>query len=363
MKPNDYCSFDRTVSSFFRLLCFAVIPNRVNQGGYIAALGRTRASSLAAVDYLRAKHWLDRHTAGVVLEFILYNPDVNLGCLVRVFWQFPPGGRAKSIVKINSMRFYRSTSTGLYIFVLIFELLYLLYTLYMIMHEIKQIRRRKWRYFRSFSGIIDLSACTLSVIAIGIYLTFVIELGGLMSRYRRGRETVAYFSYLVAIDSWLSYVFAVLVVIGMLKFLHLLRFNPLIWRFMMILKYATPKLICALSIIVGAFLSFGSFMYVVGGRSIEKFSTMTKCLSTLYEGILGILYMTDLQQIDKFWGPFLYIFFLFLLSVLVLNLLIIVLIDALAHVSSNPMPNEETEILWMLVYKIVQYLGIKFQTN
>ena len=73
----------------------------MKHGSYIASLGRERTLSLATVNYLRMNHWLDRHTAGVALEFVVYNADVNLGCLVRVFWQFPPGGGAPADVDIG----------------------------------------------------------------------------------------------------------------------------------------------------------------------------------------------------------------------------------------------------------------------
>ena len=184
-----------------------------------------------------------------------------------------------------------------------------------------------------------------------------------MSMYKRGEEIVGYFGYLVNLEMTLSCVFGFLVLVGMLKFLHLLRFNPLMWRFMMIMQYAMPALICALSIIVVNFVAFGSFMHVVGGRSIENYSTMAKSLATLYEGLLGIFYMDDLEQIDKFFGPFLYVVFLFVLTVLVLNLNIIVLVNSFRQLAKHPMPNEETEILWMLILKFVQYLGVRLRTH
>ena len=342
---------------------FADFENKMKHGSYIASLGRERTLSLASVNYLRTKHWLDRHTAGVTLEFVVYNTDVNLGCFVQVFWHFPPGGGAKTTVNVNSLRVYRSTSSRMNVFVLIFELLYLLYTFYMIVREIRQIGRRKWRYFRSFSSLIDLTACAVSVVVMALYLTFLSKMSNLMSMYKRGEDIVGYFVCLVNLDMILSCAFGFLVLVGMLKFLHLLRFNPLMWRFMMIMQYAMPALICALSIIVVNFVAFGSFMHVVGGRSIENYSTMAKSLTTLYEGLLGIIYMDDLEQIDKFFGPFLYVVFLFVLTILVLNLNIIVLVNSLKHVAKHPMPNEETEILWLLIHKFVQYLGIRLRTH
>ena len=369
LKCDNFADFLIWCRLALALLCvpvrylFTVSRQLLKQGGYIASLGRTRASSLAAVNYLRAKHWLDRHTAAVRLEFALLNADANLWCSVRVLWQFPSGGGAKSDVNVNSMRFYRSTSSGFYIFVLIFELLYLVYTLYMIVHEIRQIRRRKWRYLRSISGCIDMSACLLSVVVIVLYLTFLIEAGGIMSKYKRQEDIVAYFSYLIELDNSLAYVFGMLILIGTLKFLHILRFNPLIWRFILIFQYAKPSIISALSMIIVGFVAFGSFMHVVGGRSIEHYSSMVKSLATLYEGLLGILCMDDLDQIHQFFGPFLYLVFLFVLTIAVYNLNLIVLFDSLKHVSRRPMPHEETEILWMLVYKFVQYLGIKVHTH
>ena len=293
----------------------------------------------------------------------MYNADVNLGCLVCALWTFPAGGGANVDVNVHSMRIYRATSTGLHIFVLIFELVYVVFTLYMIYFQIEQIRRFKFKYFLTVTGFLDFTACSLSVIVIVLYSVFVLKLGGLAERYRRGDETVAYFSYLVTLDTAQAYLFGLLLVIGMVKFLHVLRFNPSIWHFMMIIRRATPKLICAMCIIIGAFISFGSYMHLIAGDTIENYSTMAKTFLTFFEGVLGEVYMDDLEQIHRFFGPFLYILFLFVCMILIYNLMIIVLMEALAHVQAHPLPNEESDILWMLMYKFVQYLGIKVRTH
>ena len=233
----------------------------------------------------------------------------------------------------------------------------------MIVHEIREIHKHKLQYFRSFSGVIDFIACVLSVCLVALYLMYILNIGELMKRYKRGDDVVAYFAYLLRLERALSSVFGFVIVVGMLKFLHLLRFNPLIWRFLMTLRYAAPALLCVLSVIVGAFVAFGSFMYVLAGGAVAQFSHVATSLSTLFEGILGIIYMDDLEQVDRFWGPGLYVVFLFVMTILVFNLLIIVLIHAMRYISTHPMPNEESEILWLLIYKCVQYLGIKRRTH
>ena len=98
LKCDNFADFLIWCRLALALLCvpvrylFTVSRQLMKQSGYIASLGRTRASSFAAVNYLRNKHWFDRYTAEVTLDFALFNADVNLGCLVQVFWQFPPGG-------------------------------------------------------------------------------------------------------------------------------------------------------------------------------------------------------------------------------------------------------------------------------
>ena len=63
-------------------------------GGYVAELGQTLAEAREVVAELREGGWLDRNTRVVFIEFLLYNPNLNLFGVSESIVEWPQiGGR------------------------------------------------------------------------------------------------------------------------------------------------------------------------------------------------------------------------------------------------------------------------------
>ena len=62
--------------------------------GYVQSLGSSETRALDILDQLIEFEWLDRYTRAVVLEFNVYNANINLFSLVSVLFEFPSVGAA-----------------------------------------------------------------------------------------------------------------------------------------------------------------------------------------------------------------------------------------------------------------------------
>ena len=277
--------------------------------------------------------------------------------------RFPAAGGATVEMTLHSLRLYRAT-TSLHIFVLLFEIIYVGYTAYFIIHEIKAVRRLKWAYFSNVTGILDFTACLLSVTVIALYIAFSVRVHQAVQTYQSDSgDIVARFQQLAILDLALAYIFGLLLVVGMLKFIHLLRFNPLIYRLQLILTYAAPRLFWAMVLVLAAFFTFGIFLHVVMGSQVYWFSSLRLTFASFFEGLLGVLYMDQLTHFHSVWGPLLYIGILVILLLCFFNVLVAVLMEAVVHVNQQKhQPLEDTELLWLLVHKCVQWLGISHRT-
>lgn len=69
-------------------------------GGYIAPLGRTLKNSLANMKYLKKHKWLDHQTRAVFLEFLIYNPNVNLFNGVSIIFEINSAGHIFRELKV-----------------------------------------------------------------------------------------------------------------------------------------------------------------------------------------------------------------------------------------------------------------------
>lgn len=342
---------------------FAVRNEKLSRNGYVLDLTGNRFLSRLAIRHLSALTWLDHLTVATAFEFVYYNVDVNLACVVRVFWEFRASGGAKHAVEIYSMRFFRAVNDSLHYFVMFWEVIFVLCSLYMIAVEVGHVRERGCVYFLSVATYLDIAACLLSIAVVILYIIFNKEVFTLMRMFKRKQELLGHFLYVTSIDYGLAVTYGLLLSLVTLKFLHLLRFNPVIWRLMQVLKLAAPKLVYVLAIITFNFFVFGWIMLLLAGYKLESFSSMQECMATLFRSVMGELYVKETKELNFFWGPTFYLLFLLAITLLAVNLLISVICEALIYSYLRPLPNKDAELLWLLVHKTVQYCGLKVRTK
>ena len=51
--------------------------------GYVALLGKTKNEAIAVLDRLFNGTWIDRGTRAIMVDFTLYNPNLNLFAAVK----------------------------------------------------------------------------------------------------------------------------------------------------------------------------------------------------------------------------------------------------------------------------------------
>ena len=312
---------------------------------------------------MQSQGWLDDRTVAVALEFVTYNAQVRLTSLVRALWEFPVTGGSVSRVEVSSAQLFIAANSFLSLSIFFFLLLYVVYTAYLLSVELGELRRLKWRYFSHITNYIDLLSCAHLVATIVLMFLFKHNTTLLLNLFRGREELMGELQQVFSVDTYIAVTFGVLLMLGMFKFLHLLRFNPLIFKFLTVLDYALPSLAAMVFLLSYNFFFFGWFMNVFCGYIVEAFSSIGSSLTVTFEGFLGLeLYLEELSLVHQFWGPAFYITFLMLTSIFGLNLMITVLVEALGFIKKHPLPNEESELLWLLFHKIVNYLGLRIRT-
>ncbi|CAF3933017.1 unnamed protein product, partial [Didymodactylos carnosus] len=93
--------------------------------------------------------WLDQLTRALVIEFSLYNANVNLFVSVTMSLEFTSIGSSINDFKIKVFRLYDHLG-GYAIIVIIFEIFFCIFTIYAIIHESLLIVKQKKLYFKKF---------------------------------------------------------------------------------------------------------------------------------------------------------------------------------------------------------------------
>lgn len=139
-------------------------------GGYVVSLGRTYEKATRLLTELRAKNWLDQFTRAVIVDFSLYNANVNLFSAVTLTFEMTSMGSVIQDYQIKVFRLYDHVG-GFGIIVYVFEFIFVLFTIYGVVHELLLIIKQRKSYFDKFWNTISFVTVLLSIAAIIMYGT------------------------------------------------------------------------------------------------------------------------------------------------------------------------------------------------
>ena len=136
----------------------------------MVSLGRTYEKAVSVLADLHSQKWLDQLTRAVIIDFSLYNANVNLFVAVTLSFEMTSMGSIIQDHQIKIFRLYDHIG-GYGILVYIFEFIFVIFTIYSIIHEIVLIIKQRKEYFRKFWNIISFITTVFSITAIAMYGT------------------------------------------------------------------------------------------------------------------------------------------------------------------------------------------------
>ncbi|CAF1143554.1 unnamed protein product [Rotaria sordida] len=325
-------------------------------GGYVVSLGRTYEKARSLLETLRSENWLDQLTRAVIMDFSLYNANVNLFISVTLSFEMTSMGSIIQDYQIKIFRLYDHIG-GYGILVYLFELLFVIFTIYSFIHEILLLIKQRKEYFNKFWNIISFITAIFSITAIIMYGTKK-TLTRLAIRSLRKTEMGEFvnFNAIGSFDEVYSYIVALVTFFTMLKFLKLLRFNKRIGMLSQSLRYARQDLnsfgvVFIIFMIAYAHMGFGIF-----GRSLQSYKSFFTALTTCFRMLLGEINAPDMLAVSRVYGTFYFLSFISLVFVALLSIFLTILNDSFAHVkrelAASQHKNEMMEFMWSAFRKV-----------
>ncbi|KAI8515777.1 hypothetical protein Bbelb_065900 [Branchiostoma belcheri] len=229
-------------------------------GGYLAPLGKTRASSLRLTKVLQQSRWLDERTRAVFVELILYNPHVNLFSLVTLLVEFTNLGAVYRRAEVVTLRLIQQDV----ILLLTLRAVLAIFLIFFAIKEAKKLLPRPKEYLSEFWSWVELLVVAVGIASLGVYFnaqSIIDEAAELKSSSSSGFDL-----YKSAVN-WFqvyTYLLALLICCGTLKFIRLLRFNSHVYDLTRtIKKSAKPVVLFTVmaGIVLMAFTQMGNLLF------------------------------------------------------------------------------------------------------
>uniref|UniRef100_A0AAV2LQ61 Polycystic kidney disease 1 like 2a n=1 Tax=Knipowitschia caucasica TaxID=637954 RepID=A0AAV2LQ61_KNICA len=320
-------------------------------GGFVVNLGPDHHNSSRVLQYLYNNTWFDAHTQAIIVEFTVYNANVNLFCIVTLMLETTAIGAFQFRSELQNVRLYQSTG-GLHIFVMASEVIYFIFILYYMFVQGKLMRQQRKSYFKSKWNLLELAIILLSWSAFSVFIKRTLLGKRDIEYYQNNKDQFASFHETAKADAVLGYLIAFLVLLATIKLWHLLRLNPKLHMITATLQRAWTDISGFLVVITIMFLAYSIASNLMYGWKLHSYRTLLDAAQTMVSLQLGIFNYEEVLNYNPVLGAFLIGSCIVFMTFVVLNLFISVILVAFSQEQIHHKPSPEEEIVDLMLMKV-----------
>ena len=325
-------------------------------GGYIIELPRNPLDAQDLMENVRKTKWIDEKTRVVFLEFTLFNPNVQLFTVLILLFEYSTTGFVFPYHLAYTANFYHYQNE-FETFVALCEILFVVYIFIFTYIEFKRFLKLKCtKYFQDVWSFVELTILTLAYSIFGLFVNRFIICNSLMSGFAESDDFELFISFHAAafFDAILTYVMSFLVMLTIIKFFKLLRFNARLSMLAHTLYSAKGKLLSYSLAFFGLTMAFGLFAHIVFGSVLEGYKNVPSTITTMFLFLLGQSDYFGLYETNPICGPIFFFLFSFTFQFLFMHYFVTLLMDAF-HTTQVYIASVKTEV------HMVRYILKSFQ--
>ena len=265
-----------------------------------------------------------------MIDFTLYNANLNLFCVVNMLFEFPPTGGVLPDATFKTVKLLRYVNYTDY-FIMACEIIYVIFIIYYIIEEVLEIIKRGVAYFKGVWNQLDIIVVLLSVVnqSLNLYTYFTVEkeIVKLLSE----PDIYADFQGLGNASEMFKSVVAICVFFSWVKLFKYISFNKLTNT----LSKCSTDILGFMVMFFIVFFAFAQLGYLMFGSSLLDYSTFGTAVFTLLRIILGDFDFPSLIQASPLFGPIFFICYVFFVFFVLLNMFLAIINDSYSEVKAD----------------------------
>ncbi|CAF0799310.1 unnamed protein product [Didymodactylos carnosus] len=302
--------------------------------GYVQNLGVNYATSKAILDDLEQNLWLDRSTRVVLLDFTVYNANINLFCQIRLMVEFPATGGAIPTQLFNTVKLIRYVSSMDY-FVLACEVLFILFTAYYTIEEIIEISRYRLHYFKTIWNILDVVIIIISYICIAFNVYRQVKVGQILDSLLENEDSFADFEFLSYWQVQFNNIVAFAIFLAWIKIFKYVSFNKTMTQLTTTLSRCAKDIFGFAVMFFIVFLAYAQLGYLLFGTLVEDYRTFAISIFTLFRIVLGDFDFEAMLEAHRILGPIFFLTYVFFVFFVLLNMFLAIINDTYSEVKAD----------------------------
>lgn len=255
-------------------------------GGYVQDLPNNRDTVNSVLGEITKYRWLDRSTRAVLIEFSLYNSNINLLAYAMFSVEFTDTG---TVLAKTFIQFFRPSlltdATGT--FSLLCYAAYLIAIIIATFKIVGKCREYRSKFVMVVWNVIDLITILLSYAAIAVWIVKYLETTSALKRYYDDKSAFISFGGIVNWDIAFTSIIGIIAFTATLRILKALGYNKRMAELTNIVYHAAPDLISFSVIFAFAFVGFAILGHLLFGASMYEYHSMLAASGSLANSLIG----------------------------------------------------------------------------
>ncbi len=320
-------------------------------GGYVANLDLNQQISLDIIQNLQNQGWIDRQTRAIVVEFLVYNPNVNIFTFVALVAEFHTAGGTVHYSNLYLMKAYSLGSSTAYYLLCGFALI-VYYIYYIVLTLIRLCKQRK-SFFKHVENWLNLSLIGIISVMIAAMVLRKLELTEIMAKMKENKNQFLEFPLAMAYNESYKYGVAFLNAVSFFKAMLLLRLNKRMSDLIITVTAAFPALTSFTMVFCLCLMAYTCLFHFWFMSYDKQYSTFPMALKTLFSISLGAFDLDPLLAVAPVAAPIIFLSYVMAMSFVLLNILVIILMDAHYEVESSINSNTMEQEVSAMVFHVI----------
>ncbi|OWF51801.1 Polycystic kidney disease protein 1-like 2 [Mizuhopecten yessoensis] len=279
-------------------------------GGYVADMGVNYDVSFQTLQELKTNFWLDRRTRGVMVEFTLYNSNINLFAYLSLLVEFPDTGGTSQYNFVQIFRAYQHHgSLGTFIFLC--EILFVISIVICFVKMVRSLMKQKLKVFEDRWQILNWICLGLTVVAIAMYCARWIFTSLTLDAFTKNKYKFVNFSHIAVWDEILAAFISVMVFLCTVRMMQILNYSNRITQLAAVLNHCSKDLFACAVMFGIVFFAYVSVGYLLFGRVLSTYRNILISMTTITNALIGRNSITNLIEVTPVFAQFYYVTFVF----------------------------------------------------
>jgi len=304
-------------------------------GGYVADLGYDLQAAIRVVEQLSENNWIDRQARVAIVEFGIFNSNMNILAVANYFFEFLPTGGVFSHVKVEMLELYGTESSFLKLVLLCRLLLIIMIVAYCVIETVKMCRQRR-SYFRNVWNWLALVVIVTSMTAVVSHIMRVKTTTDTVKELQKNLyATVSFHKAISLLDIETTFL-SIVIFLATIKLLSLLRFSKQIIFLSIAVRFAGRYLASFSFVFFVIFCSFATSGMVAFGALVESYSSFPRVCVSQFEFLLGKAVPNfEMAKVDPLLAFLFSSLYICSMTLFFLNVFIVILNGALEEVKDH----------------------------